>query len=57
MVIDHKEHHYTLSLRPSRMDNGATPTDVEVMGIKDVSENALMRGYVKAATKRGIFVW
>jgi rRNA biogenesis protein RRP5 len=57
VVIDHKEHHYTLSLRPSRMDDGATPTDVEVMGIKDVSENALMRGYVKAATKRGIFVW
>ena len=57
VVIEKKKNRYILSLRPSRMGDDVTATDLEVTSLTDVTEGAIMRGFVKASSKHGIFVW
>ena len=56
-VIEKKKNRYILSLRPSRMGDDVTATDLEITSLTNVTEGAIMRGFVKASSKHGIFVW
>lgn len=48
--------HFLLSLRQSRLGGADTPTDPEVEW-KDLSSEDIVRGFVKASSKHGVFVW